>query len=240
MPFSSTISIKPVGGFTLIELLVVIVVITVLAGLLLPAVSVVRNAAYTARCGSSLRQLQTANIRYSIEWEGQYAPQCYLRLNSDGTESYAESWIYNTDLKTNLDVHTKSNGSMANVAIGLLCPLAREVAKLMSPIGYSYGANYPKAVNPAPENYLVASTSWPGISRKVAFGDGLSWRSAYAYANPSTTSASSYWSGGVAAPEGIGRSCVAYRHSKRANVVFFDGHVECLDGGRLYKPEHWY
>jgi prepilin-type N-terminal cleavage/methylation domain-containing protein/prepilin-type processing-associated H-X9-DG protein len=50
-------SATPCRGFTLIELLVVLVIITVLASLLLPALGVARRAARRTQCLSSLRQV---------------------------------------------------------------------------------------------------------------------------------------------------------------------------------------
>jgi prepilin-type N-terminal cleavage/methylation domain-containing protein len=48
---------RKAAGFTLIELLIVVSIIAVLAGLLLPAVSLVRRQARLAICGSNLRQI---------------------------------------------------------------------------------------------------------------------------------------------------------------------------------------
>lgn len=57
-------------GFTLVELLVVLAIVAVLAGLLMPVVGQVREAARGAGCLSNLRQVGMAFGTYADDWEG--------------------------------------------------------------------------------------------------------------------------------------------------------------------------
>ncbi len=59
-----------IRGFTLIELLVVISIIAVLAGMLLPAVGMVRNSANASRCLNSQKQVALGCLGYANDQEG--------------------------------------------------------------------------------------------------------------------------------------------------------------------------
>jgi prepilin-type N-terminal cleavage/methylation domain-containing protein len=72
-----------VRAFTLIELLVVIAIVAILAGMLMPAVSAVRNQARAAVCAANLRQIGLMIGIYQTDNEG-LAPPHYLVDRSSG------------------------------------------------------------------------------------------------------------------------------------------------------------
>lgn len=69
-------------AFTLIELLVVVAIIALLAGMLLPALKSVKDAARGAICASNMRQIGMSVVAYAGEWDG-CLPYSYILSGAD-------------------------------------------------------------------------------------------------------------------------------------------------------------
>lgn len=116
-------------AFSLIELLVVVAIIGVLAGLLLPAIAIVRDLSRATVCANHLRQLGLGMVAYSEDNDG-CLPPVYV---PPGYAHPVDSWYWWMELIPYLSRSDDTNYSAANrfetmgyrnVLRG--CPLRRE------------------------------------------------------------------------------------------------------------------
>ena len=198
--------------FTLIELLVVVAIIAILLALLLPALSTAKEMGRSAACQSNLKQLGTSYQMYCNDFNGWCATMVLFSPVVSGETCNDVPWFRNKELSSNLGIPDSvdlDNPPSNSVAVRLCAsdPNPYRTAATNKPTTSYAGNLYIGA------NALVASAcarinancfKYP--SRKMAFIDGF---------------------GYAAHAQGI-LNLIAFRHSRRACSVFFDGHATPL------------
>jgi prepilin-type N-terminal cleavage/methylation domain-containing protein/prepilin-type processing-associated H-X9-DG protein len=224
-------------GFTLVELLVVMGIITVLFGMLLPALSSARAEARVVHCTNNLRQLGQVFVMYAGDSRGKYP----LNTTSPGAQSWYDA------ARIGQYLPAPSNGNAASI---YRCP---------EDDGYlSYSMNFwassavdPFLLTPSTKNALWSATT-PNATRMILLVDSwsssgsqtLGWAAPAYVGQKGTTEGLRFGAGAGVTIYRAGRfglvNCeLPYmRHRKsnspgsgtqprgRINIAFADGHVE--------------
>lgn len=226
-------------GFTLIELLVVIVVIAILAGMLLPALSQARHKAHDARCRSNLRQLAVGLHLYTDTYS--YLPPHQLRFADGGRIRWFN--LFAREVTAGYEV-------IRDPAV------PHWLAGRNAPYGYNYKflGSARKMNSGAYENYPVRMATLTAASATIAFGcsDGTGRNEPYEPLAPEAAASALPASENVLRignhgyildppflPSGARdqeepwafyeyASFISSRHLRRGNLAFLDGHVESL------------
>lgn len=196
-------------AFTLIELLVVIAIISILASLLVPAVTDALASARETHCTNNLRQVGLAMNAYVMEHEYKLPTHKYWNVYP-GTSESGNLWNMSTHLKPYLSTRptTDSRNPPGGLDVQeLICPLWRTHPARSEYYGGNGGSAASYYVNGIAHRYL-----WSEVSKTGRYIDDVE--------DPTTVYVfgDNTW---VSAPLRNGTA-----HGRKTNKVYFDGHTE--------------
>jgi prepilin-type N-terminal cleavage/methylation domain-containing protein/prepilin-type processing-associated H-X9-DG protein len=231
---------KRESGFSLVELLVVIAIIALLLSILMPTLSKVRESARGIVCQSLIRNYTFAHFQYFNQY-GQLMPSSV----QDADKNIFEPWFTFSEFRWFVDLPPLAqeykvwhSGDIEpwkpSYPRKYICPSAKYAIKNpqdgLHPMARSYGLNA-GVYGPAGKPVLNVKGS-----RVACMSDSLDWWFNYWGCDIYMTSGEN-WQGPFSNTAGA----AAYRHSKRANISYWDGHSETINATYLKQQLHdWF
>jgi len=194
-------------AFTLIEIAIVVFVVFAIMGLLFPVLSMIKEKSRQAVCMSNMGQMYKALLQYTIENDG------YLPLESNSGSCSGEVWFKAVDRYITTDILPENQTEISTKEKLMLIkqdPVISTVTQDKKDNTKTIKMNTQLAQGSMCKR-MIDSIKFP--SKTVLLFDGRI---------NNTTVASKY--------DGSYGS-VAQRHSRGANILFMDGHVERVQNG---------
>lgn len=210
--------------FTLVELLIVIAIIAILAALLLPALNMARDAAKYSYCGNNLKQLGMADYSYASDFSG------YPAKSVDGT--WATRMIYVHYLADYLGLNSRPF-DIDNYRPGvLLCPEKNYTLYHYDPTAAQTAADLPRGKVYHSYGVYDLSARMSSVKKPSAALMMSEPHESDVVADLKTLFLGCVFRGtGPDVPFSL-----EFRHknNKKANVLYYDGHIGPTDYQTIY------